>query len=168
MRLNSLTDLATDATAAYLTGGASLIPTGGGGSGGANPAGETATATAISPNFQQSFTPQVSPVIQVSQGGGSQSGSTTQKVMSRQQAEGGSAGAGTGSGATPYNEALDLSPGFFDSPEPGQFFDSQGMTDERYYRESGGANYAQYLPLMLGVGALGLLAYVVTNDKSKK
>ena len=142
MRINGIEDLALTAGKAYLTGGASLASDAGagllgsgGGGGGSGDAPMVATTTTVSPTFQQSFTPQVSPVIQVSQGGGSQSGAASQKVLGSQQAEGGGSDMPGGSPG-PGSSSYDASPGFFDGPQPGNFFDSQDKVFEETFKES--------------------------------
>ena len=65
-------------------GGRQAAPTGGRTSG--IPGSE---ATTISPTFQQSFTPQISPIMTVSTGSGAVTASTAQTATGGQQAEGG-------------------------------------------------------------------------------
>ena len=161
MRLKGFEDLATTAGAAYLTGGASLategaegmLSSGAPGSGGGGESPLVSTTTTISPTFQQSFTPQVSPVIQVSQDGGSQSASTTQRVLGSQQAKGGDADSGGAlAPPSPYASEYNASPGFFDAPQPGNFFDSQNETFDSTFQESGGG-MPNALPWIIGAGA---------------
>ena len=78
---------------ASMVGGGDILPGSGGGSA---PAGGTTQSTAVdvevSPTFQQAFTPQFSPVMQQSQGGGDQTASTIQEAGGGQTAGGGGPG----------------------------------------------------------------------------
>lgn len=63
--------------------------------------------TTASPTFQQAFTPQVSPVIQVSSGSGDQDGGTAQTADTPQTAKGGGSSVSAGSGIS-ADEVKDL------------------------------------------------------------
>jgi len=122
--------------------GGGLAPTSGGGPAGAS------VSTTVSPTFQQSFTPQVSPVIQVSQGGGEQRGSTSQVAPGGQQAKGGDTAAPS-PGFSP-SPGYGYSPSFQDS---GSLFDNYGPASGDYGRDTfadNGGAMMDYLPLILG------------------
>lgn len=77
---------------------------GGGGGGGEKAPGSTVSptsATAVSPTIQTQVSPQISPIFQQSQGGGSQTASTSMISPGGQSGSGGSAGAGGAGGSAP-------------------------------------------------------------------
>lgn len=151
---------------------------GGGGGGGMGPAVSTGTSTTVSPTFQQSFTPQVSPVIQVSTGGGEQRASTSQIAPGGQEAKGGegapaSAAAGTPAGGLQTPPTY-ITPSFQDvySPSGGQsqqhyipqYIAQQAATDQAVFGT--GAAGIPWTPLILGgAGLLGLIVYMGGQNK---
>lgn len=77
-----------------------------------------ALSTTVSPNFQQSFTPQVSPVIQVSSGSGDQRGATSQTATGGQEAHGGAGGSAAASAsAGPEGATATAEPGYSTLPQ---------------------------------------------------
>lgn len=136
----------------------------GGGGGGGGGTGMPNTTTTVSPTFQQSFTPQVSPVIQVSQGGGEQRGATSQVAPGGQQAEGGATETPSGFPSVP---GYDYSPSFSDSVSP---FDSYGDYPEQYqgvFSEQK-KTMGDYMPwVVLGIIAAGVAVYFLTQNKPK-
>lgn len=119
-------------------------------------AGSDTSATTISPAFQQSFTPQVSPVIQVSTGGGSQTASTTQI------APGGQAARGGGASAIPETSSAPGIPTY--RPEGAMpAMPSAGFDYERYRPADIQIQQRDWMPTVLGLVGAGVLMYVWTN-----
>ena len=140
---------AFDAVAGAFTGGSG----GDKESGGASSATDTTTktSTAVNPNFQQSFSAQVSPVIQVSSGSGSQRGAVDQSLTETQSAE--------SAGMPGFNDdagyvGAPMSPSFVDRYAPRY---APAQIPGYGAAESGVFNIEKTNWALLALGAVGIL-----------
>lgn len=140
------------------------------GGGGSAPGGDTAPGmmpqqTTISPTFQQDFTAQVSPAINVQTGGGSITAATQQQVASEQAARGG----GTTSappgmpGMPPPN--VPVSPGSMFPPTSSYQRSIFDRGTPLIQQQPGQTNYTPYI--FLGLAGIALL-YWMNKNKNKR
>lgn len=134
---------------------------GSGGTGGDSAPGMTPQQTTVSPTFQQDFTAQVSPAINVQTGGGTITAATEQRVASEQQARGG--------GSTAMPPGMPGMPGT-PSPTPTPLF-PQTATNRSVFERSqpqiqqaaAPTNYTPYI-----FAALGAIALLYWMNKNKR
>jgi len=117
---------------------------------------QTDTATTVSPTFQQAFTPQISPVIQVSTGSGSQSAATSQRIRGGQSAKGGS--------GSREDDGLMTSPPFVDN-FAGESFDNFTPENDGVFQSQN--NLGALVPWFIGGAVILTSVYLFTQPEKR-